>query len=162
MGNSIPSLMIEKCAQIIENVIIPSLTDESVVGQARYTALILHTLAPGIEEKSKELIEENRAMRGVLEKARKVLGRKALPSNPVWTRLIEALDIELKNGGQTDVLEENHRLKALFADTIKGLDSLAHEVSLKAASSLKGQIRRVLRGQIDHALACLPVSEMKL
>jgi hypothetical protein len=160
MGSSVPALMIEKCAQIIENAIIPALDDESVVVQARYTAAILHMSAMGVEEKSKELIEENLAMREVLGKAREALGRKAPSSNLIWTQLVEALDVDLKNGAQTDVLEENHRLKAVLAQTIKGIDALTNEVSPKTVSSLRGQIRRVMRQQIDHGLVRLSGFQM--
>ncbi len=161
MGSSVPALMIEKCAQIIEDVIIPALADDSVILQARYAAAILHDLAPGLEEKSKELIEENQAMREVLGRARKAIVRKALSTNQVWTQLVEILDFELKKRAHTDVLEDNHRLKGVLVQTIKGIDALSGEMSPRAVSSLKGRIRRVLRQQIDHAMARLSVFQVK-
>jgi hypothetical protein len=154
--------MIEKCAQIIEDVIIPALADDSVILQAQYAAAILHSSAPGLEEKSKELIEENRAMRAVLGKVRKAIARKDLATNQVWTQLVESFNFELKNRAHTDVLEENHRLKGVLVQTIKGIDALAGEVSPRTLSSLRRQIRRVLRQQIDHAMARLSGVHVKV
>ena len=79
MGSSLPAMMIEKCAQMLENSIIPALHDETLVLQTRFAAAMLHTLAPLVEEKSRELLEENRGMREVLAKARELGGQ--LPSS---------------------------------------------------------------------------------
>jgi thymidylate kinase len=153
--------MIEKCAQTIEDAIIPALADESVVLLARYTAAILHMLAPGVEEKSKELIQENLAMREVLGKARDALVRKSTSSNQVWTQLVESLDLDLQNKVHTDVLEENHRLKAALAQTIKVIGALTNDVPQETSASLSEQIRHVLRQQIDHGLVCLSGFQLK-
>jgi hypothetical protein len=161
MGRSVHALMIEKCAQTIEDAIIPALADESVVLLARYTASILNMLAPGVEEKSKELIEENLAMREVLGKARDTLGQKSLFSKQVWTQLVESLDLDSQNGAHSDVLEENHRLKASLAQTIKVVDTLTNEVPPETSAALSEQIRHVLRQQINHGLARLSGFQMK-
>lgn len=160
MANSLSALMIEKCAQAIENAIIPALQDEVAIIQARYTAALLHALAPGIEERSKELIEQNRDMREVLAEARKTIGNKGGCFNDVRARLAEALDG--LNEGQSDLLEENHRLKALLVDVIESLDNEAGEANSNMIASLKQRIRKVLRNQINDAVSRLPVIQVKV
>lgn len=144
--------MIEKCAQTIENVIIPALGEETLILQARYAAAILYALAPGVEEKSKELIEENRLMKEVLGKVRRTLDRKTSYSNEVSAQLMEALALELKDVVCTDVLEENHRLKQVLADAIQALDALADKLPPEKMVLLKHEVRIALRQQLNHAL----------
>jgi hypothetical protein len=159
MGMSLPGSIIEKCAQVIEKNIIPALDDESVAVQAQYTAAMLHLLAPGIEERSKEMIEENDAMRKVLARAKRTIGRKG--SKQGCTRLLETLNTELRKRRCSDVPVENQRLKKVLIYTIKGLDGLGDEVSQKTLSLLREHIRTVLRQQINHGMSCLPALEIK-
>jgi hypothetical protein len=159
VADSLSALIIEKCAQTIENTIIPALQDEVAIVQARYTAVILHALAPGVEERSKGLMEQNRDMREVLTEARKTIGNKGGRFNYVGSRLAEALGL---NEGQSDILEENHRLKALLVDVIESLDSQAGEADSETIASLRGRIRNVLRRQLNGALSGLPVMQVKV
>lgn len=153
MASSLPHLLIEKCAQAIDGVIMPALTDESALAQARYTAAILHKIAPFIEERSVELIQENRSMREVLARVRRTLSRKPLPSNAVWTGLLESLRQGLRSRPCPDLPEDNYRLKGLLAQTIRDLDLLSADLSTKALRSLEQDIQAVLRQQLDHSLA---------
>jgi hypothetical protein len=155
MGSSVPTMMIEKCAQMIENSIIPALTDDTIVVQARFAAAILHTFAPLLEERSKEVMEENRGMKEVLANARDVVGGQVRSSDQTWTTLMKSIDHEVEVHEATDVLEENQRLKAVLTNMIKALDALEDQMPAERVAALKGQIHTVLRQQIDHALACL-------
>lgn len=160
MTSSLPALMLEKCAQTIENVIIPALSDEVVIIQSRYTAAILHALAPALEEKSKTLSEENHALREVLARIQQARSLQNPSSNPAWGALAEILERRFEHGG--DVLGENHALKAALADCIRTLDALAAEFSPEPLAALKQQIHAVLRLQLDHALSLLPRMPLKV
>lgn len=160
MASSLPTLMLEKCAQTIENVIIPALSDETVINQSQYTAAILHALAPALEEKSKTLSEENHALRDVLARIRQALSQQNPSSNPAWGELAEILARRFEHDG--DLLAENHALKAALVDCIKVLDALAAEFSPEPLAALKDQIRAVLRLQLDHALSLLPRMPLKV
>jgi len=156
MVTSITTLTLERCAQTIEHVIVPGLTGDFALAQARSIARVLHMLAPAVEEKSQELREENEEMREVLGKVLDGLrGEKALSRNEVGNGLIARLDDELKRGkvGPPDVHQENHDLKEVLVETIKGLDALKDDLPMETMSSLRQQIRAVIRQQLDHAVA---------
>jgi hypothetical protein len=156
MGTQITTLMLERCAQTIEQVVIPNLPEGFALEQAMSIARVLHFLAPFVEEKCQELREENEAMREVLGKVLEALrGEKALSQNAVRNRLIERLDQELKKVevGPPDVSEENHNLKAALVETINGLDALTENLPTETMSSLRQEIRSVIRQQLDHGVA---------
>ena len=156
MGTSITTLMLERCAQTIEQVIIPNLTGAFAFEQAMFIAVVLRILAPAVEDKSQELREENEGMREVLGRVLEVLrGEKALSRNAIRNGLIERLEHELKKVevGPPDVSEEHHNLKGALVETIKGLDALTKDLPTGTMSSLRQQIRSVLRQQLDHAVA---------
>jgi hypothetical protein len=162
MAISLPSMLIEKCAQTVDTVIIPALTDESAIMQARHAAALLHTMAPFIEQRSTELIQENRAMTEMLAKVRRTLNRKPLPQNAVWTDLLEALGCEPGRRDCSDVLEDNYRLKGLLVRTIRDLEFLSADLSPRTIRSLEDDIRVVLRQQLDHSLAVTEGFQMKI
>ena len=156
MGTPITNLMLERCAQTIEQVIIPDLTGAFEFENAMWMAIILHILAPMVEEKSQELSEENERMREVLGSVLEVLrGEKALAQNTARNDLIKMLDSELKkvDVGSPDVSEENYNLKGALVDIIKGLDALTEDLPQETMSSLRQQIHSVLRQQLDHGVA---------
>jgi len=156
MGTPINKIMLERSAQTIEQVIIPNLTAAFALEQAMSIATVLRFLAPVVEEKSQELKEENEGMREVLGRVLAVLrAEKALSKNAVRNGLIERLDHELKKVevGPPDVSEENHNLKRALMETINGLDALAEDLPTGTMSSLRQQIRSVLRQQLDHGVA---------
>ena len=156
MGTAITNLMLERCAQTIEQVITPNLTGAFEFENAMWLGIILHILAPMVEEKSQELSEENDAMRQVLTSVLEALrGEKALSQNPVRNDLIDRLDGELKkvSVGPPDVSEENYSLKGALVDIIKGLDALTDDLPQETMSSLKQQVHSVLRQQLDHGVA---------
>jgi len=156
MEASMTTLTLERCAQTIEHVIVPSVTGEFALSQARSIARVLHILAPAVEEKSQELREENEGMRQVLRRVLAVLRReKALSQNPVRNGLIGKLEEELKKVkvGPPDVHQEHHNLKGALVETIRGLDALAKDFPAGKMSSLRQQIRFVIRQQLDHAVA---------
>jgi len=156
MGSSLLTSMLERCAQAIEKVIVPNLTDDFACEQAALIAATLHLLAPEVEEKAKDLIEENEGMKEVLGRVLEVLRReKAFSSNAAEAGLIEAIALELQKAEITypDISEENYRLKGTLVKTIKGLDALKDNFPIELMSSLRQQIRSVLRQQVDHALA---------
>jgi len=156
MDTSLVTLMLQRAAQAIEQVIIPELTEGFALEEASHIASMLRSLAPNVEEKSQDLREENKAMRKVLERVLRVLHRrKALSQNAISNGLIEILDHELKkvDDSPPDVSQENHNLKRALVETIKALDALAGDLPIKTASFLRQQIRFVLRQQLDHAAA---------
>ena len=156
MGTSITTLMLERCAQTIQQVIIPNLTGAFAFEQAMSITLLLRILAPAVEEKSQTLREENEGMREVLGRVREVLRReKALSRNAIRNGLIERLNHELKKVkvGPPDASEENHNLKGALVETINGLDALTEALPTETMSSLRQQIRSVLRQQLDHGVA---------
>jgi len=156
MGTPITKIMLERSAQTIEQVIIPNLAGAFALEQAMSIATVLRFLAPVVEEESQELSEENEGMREVLEKVLEVLrGEKALSGNAIRNGLIERIDHELKKVevGLPDVREENHNLKRTLLETINGLDALMEDLPVGTMSSLRQQIRSVLRQQLDHGMA---------
>ena len=156
MGTPITKIMLERSAQTIEQVIIPNLTGAFALEQAMSIATVLRFLAPVVEEESQELSEENEGMREVLGRVLEVLcGEKALSGNAIRDGLMERIDHELKKVevGPSDVREENHRLKRALMETINGLDALTEDLSTETMSSLRQQIRSVLRQQVDHGMA---------
>jgi len=156
METPITTLMLERCAETIEKVIIPNLTGAFEFENAMWIAIILHILAPNVEEKSQELSEENERMREVLGSVLEALhGKKALFQNPVRNNLIDRLDSELKkvDMGPPDVSEENHNLKGALVHTINSLDALTDDLPKETMSSLRQQIHSVLRQQLDHGVA---------
>jgi hypothetical protein len=155
MTNSLLALYIERCAQALEKVVIPNLTDNFASTQARMIAILLHSFAPRVEEKGKQLMTENDGMQEVLGKVLEVLrGEKTLSSNAVNTGLIKRLELELQKGEtkHPDLSEENDRLKGALVEIIKGLDALSEALPIEKISSLRQQIRVVLRQQLDHEL----------
>ena len=156
MEGSFPILCLQRCAQAMEKVVIPNLTDNNAIMQARAIALLLNAVAPVLEEKGKELMIENDGMKQVLRKVLKALRSEInLSSNAVSAGLIRELDLELQKGKTKyrDLTEENHRLKGALVKVIKGLDALSEDLPMKKISSLRQQIRSVLRQQLDRELA---------
>lgn len=156
MGSSLVTLMLERCAEAIEKVIVPNLTDDFARGQAVLTAATLHLLAPAVEEKAKDLIEENKGMKGVLGRVLEVLrGEDAISSNAVKAGLMETIELEMQKAeiNYPDISEVNEGLKAVLVKTINGLDALRGDFPMELMSSLRQQIRSVLRQQVNHALA---------
>ncbi len=156
METSITTLMVERCAETIEKVIIPNLTGAFEFENAMWIAIVLHILAPNIEEKSQELSDENKGMRQALGQVLEVLrGQKALSHNPVRNDLVDRLDSELKkvDVGPPDVSKENYNLKAALVHTINSLDALTDDIPKETMSYLKQQVRSALRQQLDHSVA---------
>jgi len=156
MGTPMTTLMLERCAQTIEQVIIPNLTGAFASEQAISIATVLRALAPVVEEKSQDMDEENKGMSEVLGKVLAALrDEKALSHNTVSSGLIEKLDHELKKveGEPPDVSEENLNLKRALMETIAVLDALTEDVPIEMMSSLRQQIRSILRQQLDHNMA---------
>ncbi|MEE8469764.1 MAG: hypothetical protein V3S51_00365 [Dehalococcoidia bacterium] len=156
METSLTTLLLKKCAQTVEEVLIPNLTAPFAAEQAANIVNVLRLLAPAVEEKSQELGEENERMKEVLGRVVEVLqGEKTLSRNTVRNRLLERFGHNLKKVGDEppDVIKENHNLKEALVETIKGLDALTEDLSIETISSLRQQIRSVLRQQLDHGMA---------
>jgi hypothetical protein len=156
MGTSIPTLMLERCAQAIEKTIIPNLPNDFAARQAGLIAALLHALAPTLEEKGDELIKENKKMRDVLRKVMEALrGEKVLYSKPVATEIMLGINRALQNveTGSLGIREGNDCLKEALVETIKRLDALEDDLMKETISSLRQQIRSVVRQQLDHELA---------
>jgi len=149
MEASLTTLMLQRCAQTIEQVISPNLSGGFEFEQAMYIAILLHILAPAVEEKTQEVQEENESMR-------RVLGQvvQALRDNAVGPELAHRLDARLATAaaGQAAAGEASNELKGAVVDAIKGLDSLAPDLPEETVSSLRGEIRGALRQQLDHGV----------
>ena len=149
METSLTTLMLQRCAQTIEQVISPNLTGAFEFEQAMYIAILLHILPPAAEEKTQEVQEENEGMR-------RVLGQvvQALRDNAVGAELAETLDWRLARAseGQAPIGEASSELKGAVVDAIKGLDALAPDLPEETLSGLRGEIRGALRQQLDHGV----------
>jgi len=158
METPLVTLTLERCAQVIEEVILPNLTGASAVQQAKFISTILQEMAPVLDVNSHLLGEENEEMRGVLREVVEALPReKALLGHAACSRLIKRIDRKLKNlnVGPADVIGENGRLKETLVDTINGLDALTGDLPTEKMYSLKLRIRAVLRKQIDRRVSHL-------
>ena len=156
METSVATLTLERCAQTIEQVVLPNVTGEFALSQAQSIARVLHILSPAVEEKSQELWEEYEGMRKVLRRVLAALrGEKALSQNPVRNGLIAKVEEDLKKAkvGPLDVHQEHRNLSGALVETIRGLDALAKDFPAGKMSSLRQQIRAVIRQQLDHAVA---------
>ena len=156
METPITTLMLERCAETIEKVIIPNLTGAFEFENAMWIAIILHILAPNVEENSRELSEENEGMREALGRVLEVLrGQKPLAQNPVRNDLTKTLERELKKVevGPPDVSKENYNLKASLVHTINSLDALTDDLPGETMSSLRQQVHSALRQQLDHSVS---------
>ena len=150
--------MLERTAQFLEQQVTPQLSTRWLMQKAMMSGFLLRLLAVTVEEKSKDLREENDVMREALERVLEVLkGEEALSHNQVRNGLIERLDRELKKADVTapDLSEENQNLKEALVGTIKGLDALTDDLPRETMSSLRQQIRSAIRLQLDHSLARL-------
>jgi len=149
METSLTTLMLQRCAQTIEQVISPNLSGGFEFEQAMYIAILLHILAPAVEEKTQEVAEENESMR-------RVLGQvvQALRDNGVGSELAERLDwrLAMAGEGQSAIGEASSELKGALVDAIKGLDALAPDLPEETVSFLRGEIRGALRQQLDHGV----------
>ena len=156
MGKSIVPLMLERTAQFLEQQVTPQLPTRMLMQKAMMSGFLLRLLAVTVEEKSQDLREENEGMREILGRVLEVLhGQQAI--SEVRNTLIERLDRELKEVDATapDLSEQNQKLKGALVETIKDLDALTDELPPETMSSLRQQIRSVIRLQLDHSLARL-------
>ncbi|MFW6125635.1 MAG: hypothetical protein ACOC58_00895 [Chloroflexota bacterium] len=156
METPLTTLMLQRCAETIEQVITPNLTGAYEFEQAMYIAILLKILAPAVEEKTQELDEENQQMRDVLGQVLESLRQgETATENPVKAGLTERLERCLTDVGETPgaVAEENSSLKAALVESIKGLDALGGELSGDTVAFLRGQVRSALRQQLDHGVA---------
>ena len=149
METPLTTLMLERCAQTIEQVIVPKLTGGFEFEQAMYIAILLHILAPAVDMKTQEVQAENERMRRVLGQVLQALG-----GNPAGAGLAERLHDPLRRAaeGQAAVGEENSMLKGALVDAIKGLDELASGLPEETVSALREEIRGALRQQLDHSV----------
>ncbi len=155
MRTSLPTLLVEKCAQTIESVVIPALADAPAAEQAALTAELLRTLATTIEEKGEELLQENLALEGVFRKARSALAQQSLSANADAVRLMNVLDPALQNTGSlhTSISEENDRLKGVMVLLIRGIDTVADDLPAGTASALRESIHTALTQLVSNAVA---------
>ena len=152
-------LMLERTAQFLEQQVTPHLPTRMLMQKAVMSGYLLRLLAVTVEEKSQDLREENEAMRQALGRVLEVLRREeALSQNQVRNGLVERLDRELKkvDVAAVDLSEQHLNLKAAMVEAIKGLDALADDLPPETVSSLRQQMRSVIRLQLDHSLARLP------
>ena len=143
---------IEKCAEAIEKVIAPKLSEPFIVEQALSIAKLLRTLAPNVHEDA-WLEQDNAQMRevlkGAVELVRKEPGALQQPMGKACTLIEEA---ELKNADMA-LSEENYGLRLALMETIKGLGAVPGDTAADMISPLRRQIHTVLREQVDYELA---------
>jgi len=156
MVASTVTLILQRCAQTIEQTAAPNLSGDIAVQRAKNIARLLRMLAPLVEAKSMDLMEENRRMRQVLSDVLVVLrGQEGVSQNAAKCELIEKLieklqNIDVKPPG---VCEENYELKGVLVQTINCLDALGEDLPREILYSLRSQIRFVLREQLDRGIA---------
>jgi hypothetical protein len=150
--------ILEKCAEFLEQAILPGLNEPLLIQKTYLTFVALRILANTVEEKGRDLIDENNGMREVLGRVLEELQRKdTLSQRQARNELMEKLDRTLKGAGApgTSLSEENARLKGALVDAIKGLDALSSALPQETMSTLRHQIRTAIRQQLDHGLAHL-------
>lgn len=150
--------ILEKCAEFLEQAILPGLNEPLLIQKAYLTSVALRILANTVEEKGRDLIDENNGMREVLGRVLEELRRKdTLSQRQASNELMEKLDCTLKGAGApgASLSEENARLKGALVDAIKGLDALSNALPPENMSALRHQIRTAIRQQLDHGLAHL-------
>ncbi len=146
-------LFMEKCADYVEQVLLPKVTDPLEFNKTYLMCVALRIMANSVEEKAIDLIKENAEMRAlfkaVLEELKKY---DPLPQSAIRNQLIQTLNDALKatRDGPTDPAGENLILKQALVDTIKGLDALTDVIPESAISSLRSRMRSVLKQQVDH------------
>ena len=156
MVDSTVTLIIQRCAKAIEQTAAPNLTSDISVRRAKNIARLLRMLAPFIEAKSMDLMEENRRMRQVLSDVLAVLrGQEGVSQNAANCGLIEKLIEKLKyfDVKQPGICEENYELKRVLVQTINCLGTLEDDLPEETLNSLKNQIRSILREQLDSGIA---------
>jgi hypothetical protein len=148
--------ILEKCAEFLEQAILPGLNEPLLVQKTYLTSVALRILANTVEEKGRDLIDENNGMREVLGRVLKEIQRKGvLSQGQAGNELMEKLDEILEGAGApgTSLSEENARLKGALVEAIKGLDTLSSTLPPETMSALRHQIRVAIRQQLDHGLA---------
>ncbi|MBM4462106.1 MAG: hypothetical protein FJ012_02065 [Chloroflexi bacterium] len=148
--------ILEKCAEFLEQAVLPGLNEPLLIQKTYLTSVALRILANTVEEKGRDLIDENNGMREVLGRVLEALQRKdTLSQVEVRSELIEKLAVTLKGAGApgASLSEENARLKGALVDTVRGLDTLSNVLPQETVSSLRRQIRAAIRQQLDHGLA---------
>ena len=155
-------LILERTGQFLEQQVAPQMSTRWLMQKAFMSGFVLRLLAVTMEEQSKDLGEENEAMKEALAGVLEVLQREsALSQNQTRDQLIESLDSELRkvNGAALDLSEQNLNLKEALVETIKGLDALTDELPAETLSPLRQQIRSAIRLQLNHSLARLAIVE---
>jgi len=150
--------MLVKCAEYMEQVVLPSHTDMVKIQKTYLASVALRIMANTVEERSGDLLEENQTMRSVLTNVRGALNkRRTLAGNAARNETIAKLDRALKEaqGSAPNPGAENRILKQGLVDAIKGLDALSDVLPAETMASLKGQIRSALRQQLNHGMAHL-------
>ena len=150
--------ILEKCAEFLEQAILPGLNEPLLIQKTYLTSVALRILANTVEEKGRDLIDENNGMREVLGRVLEELRRKdTLSRCQAGNELVEKLDRTIKEAGAlgASLSEENARLKGALVDAIKGLDALSSALPPETMSTLRHQIRTAIRQQLDHGLAHL-------
>ncbi len=159
MSVQMMSLIIERCAQTLEEVVVPQVSGSYAAAQASAVAQLLKTLAPAVELKGHVLREENEAMSSVLRAVYEQLS--ATPASASHGHLLEDMNASLTATADAacNPSEANFRLKGLLVGTIAALDALETVLSETLLQPLRQRIRIVLRQQLDNELAhfTLPV-----
>ena len=156
MEPSTITLILQRSAQAIEQTAIPNLTDPLALERMIGVASLLNRLAPVVETKSEELMEENQRMRQVLTGVLEVLySENSLSQNAANHELAERLVQELKKveTESQNIPQENYELKGILVRTINHMNTVEVNLPQEVASSLREQIRSVLREQLNSGIA---------
>ena len=148
--------ILQRCAQALEQTAIPNLTDPLALQRTMGIASLLNRLAPVVEIKGVELMEENQRMRQVLTSVLSVLySEDILSRNAVNFELIERLIQKLKKveAEFQSISEENYELKGILVHTINYMNTLEVNLPQEIAYSLRNQIRSLLREQLNSGIA---------
>ncbi len=151
-------LMLERFADFTDQSILPAMTDPVLLQKAFFMSTALRILANSVEEKAGDMVVENKAMAEVMGNVMAKLQREdTLSQNRVKNDLVNTIEGALKGieAGEADPVRKNRDLMEALVDTIKGLDALRDLMPEQTMSSLKQQIRSLLRRQVDHGIAHL-------
>src|ERR1700712_3089949 len=146
MDYQMMSLMLERCAQALEETVGPHVTDPFATAQVNAISQLLKSLAPAVDINSLVLHQDNDSMRVVLSAVAEDL-RSLAPDT------ILQIDEQLPNGrlaGAQEVAQANAYLKGLLVSAIEQLDTLESQLPAVDFQPVRRRIRKVLREQLDN------------
>ncbi len=157
MNANMVTLIVERCAQTLENAVAPKLTDTFAAAQLSAVYQLLRLLAPGLEAQGAALEAENTMIRKVLANVMELLtSDPELSDSDLQHKMADAIVKRLSDAQPpAGILAANQALKVALADTIDGLEGLAVVLPAVTIGLLRNELRAALRLQLNHEIGHL-------